>query len=228
MRLFALALFFALTALGASAPLAARPPAPVADWLSIVVKTPEGVRIGNPDAPIKLVEYGSRSCPICGLFASQSGALRSNYVASGKVSWEFRDFPVHTQDVAISTLGMCVSTRNFFHVLDLMYERQHEFNARAESIPAERWQAWGKLPTNLQSRAIADALGYTDLVRKAGMPEARIGQCFNDVVALRAFGDRLKAASARGVRGTPTFFVNGKQVPAATWIQLEPYLQSPG
>ena len=46
-------------------------------WSTTVTKTAEGgYRMGNPDAPIKLVEYGSRSCPHCKRFAEESGPLR--------------------------------------------------------------------------------------------------------------------------------------------------------
>jgi protein-disulfide isomerase len=37
-----------------------------------------------------------------------------------------------------------------------------------------------------------------------------------------------KAATDRGVRGTPTFFVNGKQVAAYDWPSLEPFLKEAG
>ena len=52
-----------------AASVAAVPPPVGKQWTDVVVKTPEGgYRMGNPDAPIKLVEYGSRLCPTCGNF----------------------------------------------------------------------------------------------------------------------------------------------------------------
>jgi protein-disulfide isomerase len=227
MRFLVIALMFLL---GASATAAA--PAPRAaptNWLTVVVKTPEGVRIGNPNAPAKLVEYGSRTCPICGRFYAEGGvALKTRYVASGKVSWEFRDFPVHPQDIAVSTLGMCVSTRNFFDVLDKMYVRQAEFNNRAVALSEARWQQLQARPVLQSNRAIADALGYTALLKQSGMTDARIAQCFNDGAALKAFGDRIQAASNIGVDGTPTFFLNGRRLNAIRWSQVEPELQAAG
>ena len=55
-----------------------------------VVATPEGGhRMGNPNAPIKLVEYGSRGCPVCGRFAAEGmEPLRTKYISTGKVSYE--------------------------------------------------------------------------------------------------------------------------------------------
>jgi len=223
MRLLALALLCVLTALGASAPLSAGPAA--ADWLTVVARTPEGgTRIGNPAAPLKLVEYGSRTCPTCGRFANESGALRSTYVAGGKVSWEFRDFPVHPQDPGVSLIGMCVSPRNFFKILDQMYAGQDAFNRKASMLTDERLRELSEMPLLQGARAWSDTLGYTDLVRRAGMPEARIAQCFGKP-ALDALVAVVEGGSKLGVQGTPTFFLNGRQLNAVSWAQIEPYLQ---
>jgi protein-disulfide isomerase len=228
MRFLVLACLFLLGASAATAQ-APRAAAPV-NWLATVAKTPEGgTRIGNPAARVKLVEYGSRTCPICGRFYAEGAAALKAYVAKGTVSWEFRDFPVHPQDVAVSTLGMCVSTPNFFKILDQMYVRQAEFNARAVAIPQARWDQLAKMPIAQANRALVDTLGYTAMLKQAGMTEARIAGCFNDAAALEAFGNRIKAASDRGVEGTPTFFLNGGLLSAfITWGQLEPVLKSAG
>ena len=92
------------------------PAAPVAavaapagqDWTQIVSKTADGGYVmGNPNAAIKLVEYGSRTCPTCGAFG-QTGMkpLEEKYVKSGKVSYEFRDFLVHAPDLGVAALGL--------------------------------------------------------------------------------------------------------------------------
>ena len=95
---------FLLAACGDGAGNSSAPAAPVAavtapagqSWLDTVAQTEGGFRVGNPDAPVKLIEYGARSCPTCGAFAREGAEpLLNNYVASGKVSFEFRDFLVH-------------------------------------------------------------------------------------------------------------------------------------
>ena len=44
---------------------------PVSGRVTTVVRTPAGgYRQGNPDAPVKLIEYGSRTCPTCARFAA--------------------------------------------------------------------------------------------------------------------------------------------------------------
>ncbi|PNB52710.1 protein-disulfide isomerase, partial [Pseudomonas sp. FW305-130] len=90
--------------------VAHRAPAKIA-WASMIVATPEGgVRIGNPSAKVKLIEFGSHTCPHCARFDAEGlPALRSGYIATGQVSYEFRDFPIHgALDLGPILLGHCV------------------------------------------------------------------------------------------------------------------------
>ena len=49
--------------------------------------------MGNPDAKVKLVEYGSMTCPHCARVRRRlRPTLTSKYVKTGKVSWEFRNY----------------------------------------------------------------------------------------------------------------------------------------
>src|SRR3546814_1043579 len=60
-------------------------PAQGKDWTKVVVATTEGgVRMGNPDAPVKLIEFASFTCPHCREFnEAAADVLKSKYVASG-------------------------------------------------------------------------------------------------------------------------------------------------
>jgi len=224
MRFLVVALLFLL---GASAPALSRAPAP--DWLAAIASTPEGgVRMGNPAAPVKLVEYGSRSCPVCGRFAAESSDLRTKYVASGKVSYEYREFLIHPQDIGAVVIGKCVSDRNFFIVLDAMYANQGIFNHRAETMRITRYDQIAAMPSLQAAKAWSDDLGYTDLVRQAGMTDAKINACFANPQAIPTLARRLEAAQKAGVDGTPAFFINGRRAKAILWSQLEPLLKAAG
>jgi protein-disulfide isomerase len=228
MRFLAFAL---LAVLGVTGPALSRAPAaaPAVDWTKTVVRTPEGgVRMGNPAAPVKLIEYGARSCPTCARFAAESHDLRTKYVASGKVSFEYRDYLVHPQDLGAVVIGQCVSDRNFFAVLDSMFANQNRFNRKAESLGQARVDEIGALPPLARAQAWADEVGYTDLVRQAGMPEARIKACFANPQAIPTLARQLDGASKLGVQGTPSFFINGTRANAALWSQLEPLLKAAG
>ena len=106
-------------------------------WVDMVTKTKDGGYLqGNPNAPIKLVEYGSRNCPYCGLFGRTAPEpLRKNYISTGKVSWEFRDFLIHgAPDLAAALLNQCVPDETFFPMLDRFFENQDQFLQRTESL----------------------------------------------------------------------------------------------
>src|SRR5919112_6429232 len=62
------------------------------DWSQVVNPTSaNGFVMGNPNAKVKLVEYGSLTCPHCAEFDEKAvPALIDKYVKSGQVSWEFR------------------------------------------------------------------------------------------------------------------------------------------
>src|SRR3546814_1874214 len=88
--LFAAAPLLALAACGSgtggnsdapAAPIAAATPPAGQDWTQVVSKSPEGGFVmGNPNAALKLVEYGSRSCPTCGVFGRDGiPPLAENY-----------------------------------------------------------------------------------------------------------------------------------------------------
>src|SRR4051812_19274153 len=64
------------------------------DWSMVVNPTSAGgFMMGNPNAKVKLVEYGSLTCPHCREFDEKGvPALIANYVKQGRVSWEFRNY----------------------------------------------------------------------------------------------------------------------------------------
>jgi len=54
--------------------------------------------LGNPNAPIKIVEYSDPSCPYCKMFQATMLQIMQNYGASGKVAWVYRQFPLNKPD----------------------------------------------------------------------------------------------------------------------------------
>jgi protein-disulfide isomerase len=50
--------------------------------------------LGNPNAPIKLVEYSDPSCPYCKIFNPTMKQIIDQYGPSGKVAWVYRHFPI--------------------------------------------------------------------------------------------------------------------------------------
>ncbi|VVS98275.1 Protein-disulfide isomerase [Sphingomonas sp. EC-HK361] len=213
-----------------SAPVAAQAAPAGQKWTEIVSKTPEnGYVMGNPNAPIKLVEYGSRLCPTCGAFANTGmKPLENTYVASGKVSYEFREFMVHgAPDFAPALLGRCAGTAPFFPLLEDMFAAQPTILPKMENANAFQ-QKVASLPPAQMFTAWAEQLGYIDFVKQRGIPEAQARACITDKKAIDEITKVMQGGTDQGVTGTPTFFLNGKKLDVVSWDEVEKALKNAG
>ncbi len=69
-----------------------------AGWTPSARRRRAAIAWATPMRAVKLVEYGSRTCPHCAAFDAEGfPALKSGSIASGKLSHEFRDFPIHAE-----------------------------------------------------------------------------------------------------------------------------------
>jgi len=216
-----------------AAPVAAVPAPAGSNWADTVAKTAEGFRMGNPEAPVKLVEYGARTCPTCGAFGREAMEPLKRYVATGKVSYEFRDYLVHgPQDLAAALLGTCGDLATWFPVLEQMYGNQDAYLGKLQAAAA---QPGFEAKLNNASPAatmtmLADAMGLVDFMKQRGVPEAKARACLADRTRTDALVKVTSdAQSANKVTGTPTFFINDEAVAnVLSWSQLEPELKRRG
>jgi protein-disulfide isomerase len=203
--------------------------APAGGWTEAVAATPDGGFVmGNPDAKVKLIEYGSRTCPHCGHFAEEAmPEIKSKYVATGKVSYEFRDFAIHAPDIAAILLGRCNGAGPFFPILEGMFADQKTTLPKLETTPTSFTTGLqGKSPTD-QAAAWADQLGYTAFVGQRGVPEAKARACLADNAAIDAIGKRMQDAQTKfNIDGTPTFIINGSSVGSMEWADLKAKLDA--
>ncbi|WNO53937.1 thioredoxin domain-containing protein [Stakelama saccharophila] len=215
-----------------AAPVAGAKPPAGKQWHEVVEQVSGGgFRMGNPNAPIKLVEYGSRGCPVCGAFAREAfDPLVKDYVDSGKVSFEFNEFMVHgASDLAASLLGQCVATSAYFPVLEQMYADQEELNGRLMAMDDATAQSLQGMTPTQQVTKLAEVAGYIDFMKQRGLPEAKARACLNDQQKIETLSDRMQTASQdKNVTGTPTFFVNGDRIDGTTWKVVKQALENHG
>jgi protein-disulfide isomerase len=74
------------------------PSATVPDTSSLPPVTAADHILGNPNAPIKIVEYSDPSCPYCKMFQATMLQVMQTYGASGQVAWVYRQFPLDKPD----------------------------------------------------------------------------------------------------------------------------------
>jgi protein-disulfide isomerase len=216
-----------------SAPLTQIPAPNGGDWTETVAATPEGgFLMGNPEAPVKLVEYASITCPHCAEFAEQgTPTLRDQYVKSGRVSWEYRPYMIFPTDAGIFSLLKCQAAQSpasFFQLAEQLYSDQQNWVGKYQAQPPEVMQQLSNLPPKERSAAMVRATGLEEFFRQRGMPVERIVSCLADETSLTQLAEQTdRATSQEGVTGTPSFFINGRMVPdAGTWDTLQPALRA--
>jgi len=187
-------------------------PAAGTAWVDTVVKTPEGgFRMGNPNAPLKIVEYGSRLCPACKALNDEGlEPLKADYIATGKVSYEFREYPVHgSLDLASILLGQCTGdTATFFPILDQMFKNQESLLQNAQAVGA-KLQATPNATPNQVALAFGEGLGLIDFMKQRGLPEAKARACLNDPAGIQKIVDGQNVANEKfQISGTPTLILN--------------------
>lgn len=219
---------FAALLLAASIPASAQ--SAQQDWNQTYAETGKGHRVGNPDAPVQLIEFVSYTCPHCANYAQASEAtLRLGYVGEGKAAVEVRHVIRNQIDLAAALVTECGPASGFFDNHRLMLRSHEAWMAKGRATtPAQRtrWQT-GTMAQQMQ--AIAHDLDFDVLMEPRGFTVADLDRCLADEASAQAILAASEANSAEfAVPGTPSFAINGAlQQGVHTWESLEPLLATP-
>lgn len=210
-------------------PAAAAPQKKAVDWSRTVVATPDGgFRMGNPKAKVRLIEYGSLTCPHCRHFAETGGAPLMAYVKSGKVSFEYRNYILNGIDIAATLVARCGGTQRFFPIVDRLYATQSDWVGKIANLPNDEKQKISQLADGQRMIRVADVAGIKALAAARGLPPAQANKCLADTAAMARLEQMVEKGRSFGVQGTPTFFVNGIKADANDWPGLEPLIKRAG
>lgn len=152
--------------------------------------------IGNPDAPITIVEFSDFQCPFCARFHIQTlPSIMEEYIDQGKVKLVFRDFPIqsiHPNALPASIAAECAEEQGKFKEMhDILFEKQNE---------------WNKLETG-------DALSsFSQYATNMGLKKESFDSCLNDGESLEEVRNDLTDGRNYGVSGTPGFFVGNDKI----------------
>ena len=200
------------------------------DCSKIVIQTPEGgFLMGNPNANVKLIEYGSLTCPHCADFEEKGGKdLVDNYVKKGLVSFEFRNFVRDPYDITAALIARCGGPASFFGLTRAFYAEQKDWIGKIQAADPATMQALQSQPPQAQFKAIADMAGFPAFAALRGVPKAKSEACLADPAAATALVQmNSDAVSNYSVPGTPTFIINNEVVDgAASWDLLEPAIKT--
>jgi protein-disulfide isomerase len=161
-----------------------------------------GYSRGSPSAPVHVIEFSDFGCPYCGVFARESyPRLHQEYVDAGLVRWTYVPFilGIFPNGHAAALAAECAAAQgesSFWGMHDLLYERMDEWRTPAAGAPV-----------------------FGGYARALGLDGASFDTCFAQQQPARRIAASNEEARQRGVRSTPTFFVNGRQVQGALPLQ---------
>ncbi len=170
---------------------------------------PSDRTLGNPKAPVTMVEYAAPSCPHCARWNHDVfPLLKKDYIDTGKVYYVFRVFPLGPVDIAVESMARCLPADNYFSFIDLMFRNQQKWDPE-----------YGISDTHA---------ALVDMGRIAGMSAEQVDTCIgNQSEQKRASDVGQKASTEYGINGTPSFIINGElrsgEVP---WDQMKNLLDS--
>ncbi|WP_260924832.1 DsbA family protein [Novosphingobium sp. 9] len=200
-------------------------------WSDVISKTPEGgYRMGNPNAPIKLIEYGALSCSHCAKLADDGFAtLRNTYIDSGRVSYELRYFMLNAFDIPAALLATCGSTETVIPLSEQFWAWQPNMFQNIQAAGDAKLKELQNMPPPQQIPAVAQLSGMTDFFAARGISKAQAQTCLADTAKAKALSDMTEQATKQyNVEGTPTFILNGSSIGSMEWGELETKLQEAG
>ncbi|HZG32138.1 MAG TPA: thioredoxin domain-containing protein [Sphingopyxis sp.] len=219
----------ALGALGSAALLlctAAAPAKPAAAprWSSTVSTTAIGAySVGNPDAKVKLIEYFSYTCHVCGDFAKAAAVpLKTLYVDKGLVQVEYRNLVRDPVDMTAALLARCGGGKAFGGNHQAIFAAQPAILARITKATDAQKASWFEGSTGERARKIAADTGLTALMTARGYTAAQQNACLDDGVAQAELtGMSNIGRNADRVTGTPSFFINGRNAEVTAWPAIK-------
>jgi len=153
----------------------------------------EDMSMGDPKAPVKMVEYASASCTHCATFNNTVfPAFKAKYIDTGKVHYTLKEFLTPPNELAAAGFltARCAGKEKYFSVLDAIFRSQQEIFQTGDM------------------RGI-----LLRVAQSAGLTESQFNTCITDEAALKALNARVERAIKQDkITGTPAFFINGKSV----------------
>jgi protein-disulfide isomerase len=212
-------------------PIAKIAPPAGKSWADQVAKTPEGgYLMGNPAAPIKLVEYGSMTCSHCAEFSEKASApLRDEFIASGRVSYEFRNFVRDPMDLTAALLARCGAPESFFALTEQAFANQAAMFQKVQAAGEPAYNAAMGQPDAKRYAAIGELTGLTEFFAARGIAKDQASACLANNAEAATLAKRTQEQGEEfKIEGTPTFLINGSSIGSMGWEELRTKLQTLG
>jgi protein-disulfide isomerase len=178
----------------------------LADAQTVLQITKDDRILGNPDAPITILEYASLTCPHCAHFANDIlPEIKKEWIDTGKAKLVLRDFPLDEPALRAAMIARCAPPDRYYAFAETFFAAQ------------EKW---------VRTTDYREALAR--LAKLGGMGKEEFDTCLkNTELENKIVAERLRATQELEVNSTPTFFVNGSKLAGApTAEEFEKLLSS--
>ena len=149
--------------------------------------------MGDPEAPITIIEYASLTCPHCADFHNNSlPRLKKEWIDTGKAKLIYRDFPTNPAALAFAgaMIARCAPKEQYFTLLRVLFASQEEWTRSKDPLAA-----------------------LSQIARLGGMSEADVQACLDKEELLDGIRQRaLDAQMKFGIKSTPSFVVGEQTI----------------
>lgn len=145
---------------------------------------------GNPEAVVTIVEYSDLQCPTCAYFNPIVNRIIEEY--GDQVYFAYRHFPLSTHPNSQESARAAEAAGKqgkFFEMANILFAKQSE---------------WGLLPNPQDA--------FVSYAESIGLDTDQFTVDYNSSEVKDLVQADLTSATRAGLRGTPTFFLNGEEI----------------
>ncbi len=148
-----------------------------------------GYTVGNPDAPVKVVEYFDYACPHCAVFDEvQFPDVKTALIDTGTAEWVYRDLPFHPESRVAAHAAACANDQGkFLPMKAQMFSRQNDWALGTNPMPV-----------------------LSDIAKNIGLDVNAWTACMKSAKYAGRIEASYEEASKLGVNATPTFLIDGR------------------
>ncbi len=145
--------------------------------------------LGNPNAPVTVIEYASLTCPHCAHFQRDVfPRVKKEFIDTGKIRFIVREFPIGRTSGAAAIATRCVPPEKYFALFSAFLLRQPE------------WVSQEVRPDAIYAVA-----------KSSGITRAAFDTCMANQTIIDGLTEVKQRGRQFGVIGTPTFYANGRK-----------------
>lgn len=177
---------------------------------SVPLPKAEGYLLGNPNAPVQVLEFADFECPACGQFyVLTEPDVRKRLVETGEISYRFLDLPLpgHRNTWPASHAAACANEQGkFWEMHDAIFQGQDQWNGQATSRPKGVFEGYAKA---------------------IGLDVEKWEQCYDEQRYLRNIQANRAEGERRLVSSTPTFIIGSRMIPGSiSFDKFKAYVDS--